>query len=120
MKSLRSLGQDNLAELYTWRMSAEPAERVNVSGVRELPVAEARSRLAELIDAVSDGEFIYLTRRGKRVAALLPSDIAEHYEQIEDDYWARRAAEAHDRLRAHPAATVPWEQVIAELESTGQ
>jgi prevent-host-death family protein len=101
-------------------MGAEPAERVNVSGVRELPIAEARSRLAELIDAVSDGEFIYLTRRGKRVAALLASDIAEHYEQIEDDYWARRAAEAHDHLRAHPAATMPWQQVIAELEGTGQ
>jgi prevent-host-death family protein len=101
-------------------MNAEPAEHVEASGARELPVAEARSRLAELIDAVSDGEFIYLTRRGKRVAALMPSDIAEHYEQIEDDYWARRAAEAHDRLRTHPTATVPWEQVIAELESTAQ
>ena len=35
-------------------------------------MAEARNRLAELIDAVSDGDFVYLTRRGKRVAALIP------------------------------------------------
>jgi len=67
-------------------------------------------------DAVADGEFVYLTRRGKRVAALMPADIAEHYEQIEDDYWARRGIEAQERMREHPEAAVPWAQVIAELE----
>jgi len=28
----------------------------------------------------------------------------------------RKAAEAHERLRTHLEATVPWNQVIAELE----
>ncbi|MGH3260976.1 MAG: type II toxin-antitoxin system prevent-host-death family antitoxin, partial [Trebonia sp.] len=84
----------------------------NLSGVREVSVTDARGNLAELIDAVRDGEFVYLVRHGERVAALMPADIAEHYEQIEDDYWARKAAEAHERLRAHPEATVPWPQVI--------
>jgi len=97
-------------------MSALPEESGVSTGVTELPVSEARNRMAELLDAVADGEFVYLTRRGRRVAALLPADIAERYEQIEDDYWARRAAEAHERLAAHPEATVPWDQVIAELE----
>ncbi|MDQ3150655.1 MAG: type II toxin-antitoxin system prevent-host-death family antitoxin [Actinomycetota bacterium] len=46
--------------------------------------------MADLIDAVADGEFVYLTRRGRRVAALMPADVAGHHEQIEDDYWARR------------------------------
>jgi hypothetical protein len=59
-------------------------------------------------DAVADGEFVFLTRRGKRVAA--------HYEQIGDDYWARRGIEAQERMREHPEAAVPWAQVIAELE----
>lgn len=72
--------------------------------------------MAELLDAVAAGEFVYLTRRGKRVAALMPPDFAEQYERIEDDYWARRAAEAHERMRGHPEATVPWAQVVAELE----
>lgn len=81
-----------------------------------MPATEARNRMAELIDAVVDGEFVYLTRRGKRVAALMPADVAEHYEQIEDEHWARRAAEAHERLRKNPDAAVPWDQVIAELE----
>lgn len=48
----------------------------------------------------------------------MPADIAQHYEQIEDDFWARRAAEAHERMRKHPETAVPWAQVIAELERT--
>lgn len=88
----------------------------DAGGVREVAATEARNRMAELIDSVADGEFIYLTRRGKRVAALMPADIAERYEQIEDDYWARKAAEAHERMLAHPEAAVPWAQVLAELE----
>lgn len=97
---------------YSLHMSAEPAEL----GTRDIPATEARNRMAELIDSVADGEFVYLTRRGKRVAALMPADVAEHYEQIEDEYWARRAAQAHERMREHPEAAVPWAQVIAELE----
>lgn len=99
--------------LYDKYMSAESIS----SSVRELPASEARSHMAELLDAVADGEFIYLTRRGKRVAALMPADVAEHYEEIEDDYWARRAKEARDRLHDHPELAVPWEQAIAELEA---
>jgi antitoxin (DNA-binding transcriptional repressor) of toxin-antitoxin stability system len=48
-------------------MTAEPPGRVNLSGTREIPATEARNRMAELIDAVADGEFVYLTRRGRRV-----------------------------------------------------
>lgn len=80
------------------------------SGVTEIPATEARARLYELLDLVEDGRFVYLTRHGKRVAALMPADIAENYERIEDDYWARRAAEAE---RSEP---VPWERAIVELE----
>ena len=112
------IGSAYLLELYTHDMTAEPLGQVDPPGTREIPATEARNRMAELIDAVADGEFVYLTRRGRRVAALMPADIAEHYEQIEDDYWARKAAEAHERLRTHPEATVPWDQVIAELEDS--
>lgn len=88
------------------------------SGVTEVPIADARARLAELLDAIADGDFIYLTRRGKRVAALMPADIAEHYEAMEDDYWARQAEDAKQHLAAHPEDAVSWEQVIAELEAS--
>lgn len=80
------------------------------SGVTEIPATEARARMYELLDLVEDGQFVYLTRHGKRVAALMPADVAENYERIEDEYWSRRAAEAE---RSEP---LPWESAIVELE----
>ena len=71
-------------------MSAQPVDPAGDRRAMELPASEARSRISELLDAVADGEFVYLTRRGKRIAALMPADIAENYEKIEDEYWARR------------------------------
>jgi prevent-host-death family protein len=82
----------------------------------ELPASEARSRFSELLDAVADGEFIYLTRRGKRVAALMPADIAENYEKIEDEYWARRAAEARARLASGEDEVISFDQLVTEAE----
>lgn len=97
-------------------MTALPHHSASPGAVIEIPTTEARNKMSELLDAVAEGEFVYLTRRGKRIAALMPADVAERYEQLEDQYWSRRAAEAHHRLATHPEATVPWEQVIAELE----
>lgn len=86
-------------------------------GVREVSVTDARSNLAELIDAVRGGEFVYLVRHGERVAALMPADVAENYEQIEDDYWARRADEARAAIAAGEEDTVSWRQYVAESAS---
>lgn len=98
--------------LYNLNMTAEPAGSTG-DGVRELPATQARNQMSELLDLVRDGEFVYLTRRGKRVAVLMPADIGEDYERIEDAYWAHRARQAKT------GDTVPWEQVIADLEGTG-
>lgn len=84
------------------------------SNVREVSVSEARSRLAELIDVVRDGEFVYLMRHGERVAALMPADVAENYERIEDDYWARRAEEARAAVAAGTEETVSWQQYLSD------
>ena len=86
----------------------------HTSGVREVSVTEARSNLAELIDAVREGEFIYLVRHGERVAALMPADVAENYEQIEDGYWARRAEEARRAIADGEEETVSWQQYLAD------
>ena len=102
--------------LYNQSMSAQPIGLAGEYGVLELPASEARSRISELLDAVADGEFVYLTRRGKRVAALMPADIAENYEKIEDEYWARRADEARARLAAGEDEVIPFDQLIAESE----
>lgn len=94
-------------------MTAEP---IASGRVAELPASEARSRMSELLDAVADGEFVYLTRRGKRVAAIMPADIAENYEKIEDEYWARRAEEARQRLAAGEDEVISFDQLVAEAE----
>jgi prevent-host-death family protein len=94
-------------------MSAEP---IAGGGVMELPASEARARMSELLDAVADGGFAYLTRRGKRIAAIMPADIAENYEKIEDDYWARRAEEARRRLAAGEDEVISFDQLVAEAE----
>ena len=95
-------------------MSAQPIEPANVAGQLELPATEARNRLARLIDAVADGGIVYLTRRGKRIAAMVPADVAERFEQIEDDYWGRQAQEVLDTTR--PEEWIPMEQVFAALD----
>jgi len=86
------------------------------SEIVELPASEARSRMSELLDAVADGEFVYLTRRGKRIAAIMPADIAENYEKIEDEYWARRAEEARQRLASGEDEVISFDQLVAEAE----
>jgi len=99
-------------------MVAQPVEPAGGSGVTEVPASEARSRISDLLDAVANGEFVYLTRRGKRVAALVPVDIAENYEKIEDEYWGRRAEEARQRLAAGQDEMISFDQLVAEAEGT--
>lgn len=98
-------------------MSAQPGESAADDTVMEVPASEARTRISELLDAVADGEFVYLTRRGKRVAALMPADIAENYEKIEDEYWARRADEARARMAAGEDEVISFDQLVVEAEA---
>ncbi|MFD3707298.1 type II toxin-antitoxin system Phd/YefM family antitoxin [Nocardia sp. NPDC058658] len=43
----------------------------------ELPVSEARERLADVIAAAEAGRVVHLTRHGRRVAAVVPDSMAE-------------------------------------------
>ena len=81
-----------------------------------MPVSAARAHLRELISrAVDDGESVYLTRRGQRVAAIVPASLLEAYEAAEDaaDRAAVRAALAED------GPPVSLEQMRAELDAEG-
>ncbi|NYE47428.1 prevent-host-death family protein [Spinactinospora alkalitolerans] len=96
-------------------MTAEPigpSEGDGRTSEREWALTDARGRLPELVDDVRDGDILFLTRYGRRVAALVPPDVAENYERMEDAYWGRRATEALERNE--PA--VPWDEAVAELE----
>lgn len=82
----------------------------------EITVSEARARLADVVDATRVGhDPVYLTRRGRRVAAVIDAEdldrlisAAENLADIEAAAVAR--AEMDDR---EPA--IPWEQVKADL-----
>ncbi|PXY16618.1 type II toxin-antitoxin system Phd/YefM family antitoxin [Prauserella muralis] len=100
-------------------MSAEAHE---VPGQRnhrepyEINVSEARNNLAQLLDAVEDGETIYLLRGGKRAGALVPADVAEDAERREDEYWSARAREARERIEKGEDEVISLDRLVTEAE----
>lgn len=81
----------------------------------ELPISEARERLAEVVEeAHRTGEPITLTRRGRAVAVIVDPVV---WERVLD-----RAEDAIDRLAIREAHEqdewIPWEQVKEELGLT--
>jgi prevent-host-death family protein len=79
----------------------------------EVTVSHARAHLPELLDDVRAGELVYLTRYGKRLAALVPAEAAERLAQQDDAYWSDRAKAA----RNSEGDPIPWERVVADLEA---
>lgn len=80
----------------------------------EINVTEARGRLPELLDTqIRDGGVVYLTRYGRRVGAVVPAEVAERLDELEDAYWSQRAA----AVLAQNAPTIPWDTAVAELEA---
>lgn len=91
---------------------------MSVSG--PLNVTEARRQLAAIIDQVrAEHEPVYLTRRGRRVAAVIDADDLAAIIDLAEDMADIRAAEA---ARAEMETTgeqpIPWEDVKAELGLT--
>ena len=78
----------------------------------EVAVSVARERLADVIeDARRSGEPVWVTRRGKRVAAVVDPEVMERLVEAAED--------ALDRAALHQAREdddyVPWDEVKAEL-----
>lgn len=80
-------------------------------------ITEARKRLAEVVDhAHTEHEPVYLTRHGRRVAAVIDADDFDGILELAEDMADIRAAEA---ARAEMEATgeqpIPWDEVKADL-----
>lgn len=83
----------------------------------EMPISDARQHLSEVVNRAAYGrEAVYLTRRGRRLAAVVPAEMLEAFEAAEDaaDVAAARAALADegprvtlDQLRADLGHTEP-------------
>lgn len=87
----------------------------------EMTVTEARARLADVVDETRVGhEPVFLTRRGRRVAAIVDADQLEQLiEAAEDLADLRAAAEARAEMAAGEAP-IPWDQVKSDLGLSAQ
>lgn len=81
----------------------------------DLPVSVACNRLDEIVDDVcARREPVFLTRRGRRVAAVVDTDDLERLTQAAEDL---ADIEAADAARAEVAehGTIPRDEVKADL-----
>jgi prevent-host-death family protein len=83
-------------------------------------VSEARQQLAAIIDrARAEHEPVYLTRRGRRVAAVIDADDLDGILRLAEDMADILAAEeARAEMQATGEAPIPWEQVKVDLGLT--
>ncbi len=80
----------------------------------ELSVAEAREQFSEAINRAAYGkERIFVTRRGKRVVAIVPVEDVEALEAIEDRIDLEEAAKA--RAEAKEKGTISLAEMKAKL-----
>ena len=85
----------------------------------DLPVSVAFNRLDEIVDDVrARHEPVFLTRRGRRVAAVIDVEGLERLTQTVEDL---ADIEAADAARAEIAehSTIPWDEVKAGLGIEG-
>ena len=97
-------------ELYVWPMSS----------AHPLSISDARDQLASIINRVrAEHEPIYLSRRGRRVAAVIDADDLERLIELAEDMADIRAAEeSREELRRTNSEPTPWEEVKADLGLT--
>lgn len=81
----------------------------------EVTVSDARARLADVVDAARVGhEPVYLTRRGRRVAAVIDAEDLERLVEAAEDLADIEAARAA-REEIAEEGTIPWGEVKADL-----
>lgn len=83
----------------------------------ELTVTEARARLADVVDEARVAhDPVYLTRRGRRVAAVIDADDLQRLiEAAEDLADLQSLRDARDELEDPAVTAIPWEQVKVDL-----
>jgi len=81
----------------------------------DMPVSAARNKLADVIDdARASHEPVFLTRRDRRVAAVIGAEDLERLTRAAEDLADIEAADAA-RAEVAECGTVPWDEVRAGL-----
>jgi len=88
--------------------------------VEVVTISDARTRLAALVDqARSSRDPVYVSRRGRNVAAIIGADeLARLIELAEDMADIRAAEQARAEMAATEQTAIPWEEVKADLGLT--
>jgi prevent-host-death family protein len=89
---------------------------MDVAEPAEMPMREARDHLADVVNrAAYTKEPVFLTRRGRRIAAVVDAATFERLVELAEDALDAEAADAARAEMDDGAAPVPWEQVKADL-----
>ena len=84
--------------------------------MNEITVSDARARLADVVDAARIGhDPIYLTRRGRRVAAVIDANDLDGLIAAAEDLADIEAARAARAELDEGETAIPWDQVKADL-----
>ncbi len=80
-------------------------------------VSAARGQLAAIVArAREDHEPIYLSRRGRRIAAIIDAEDLDRILELAEDMADIRAAEqARADMEATGETPIPWDEVKADL-----
>ncbi len=98
------------ALLYNLAISAYP--RV----MTEITVSDARARLSDVVDTARvKHDPVYLTRRGRRVAAVIDADDLGRLVAAAEDLADIQAARAARAEIADGNTSIPWDKVKADL-----
>lgn len=82
-----------------------------------LSISEARDQLASVVDrARAEHRPVFLSRHGRRVAAVIDADDLERVLALAEDMADIRAAQAaRAEMQETGEIPIPWEQVKADL-----
>lgn len=82
----------------------------------DITVSDARARLADVVDAARvQHDPVYLTRRGRRVAAVIDADDLDRLIAAAEELADLQAARAARDEMAQGQPAIPWEDVKADL-----
>jgi prevent-host-death family protein len=94
--------------------------KVMTATTPDVGLAEARQHLAELIQrAEATREPVYVSRRGRRVVAIVDAEVLDRLTELAEDMIDIREAEQARREMADTRVEpIPWDEVKAELGLT--
>ena len=82
----------------------------------EVTTRDARNKFSTYLNRAAFGkERIILTRRGERIAALVPIEVLDLLEELEDRYWYEAAVAAEAEAEAKGEKLIPVAEVKKKL-----